>query len=300
MGVEETSEKIASMEIRGAGRIARAAAESLRGLAEKSEAQTLEDFKEEMREGGKKLKNSRPTAVSLPNAVNLVLKGVFSATTLEEGKEQAIKSAEEFISRSHMAKEEIGRIGARRIKDGDVILTHCHSQVALSVIETAHNQGKDIEVVVTESRPKYQGKITAARLVREGIPVSLIVDSAVRSFIKNVDKVIVGADSIAANGAVVNKIGTSQVALIAHEARVVFMVAGESYKFNPETIIGELVEIEERPPEEVVSSNELPGVKIFNPAFDVTPPEYIDLLLTEKGVLPPQGAAFLFWKEFSL
>jgi ribose 1,5-bisphosphate isomerase len=116
---------------------------------------------------------------------------------------------------------------------------------------------------------------------------------------KKIDKVVIGADSIAANGAVVNKIGTSQLALIAHEARALFFVAAESYKFHPQTLVGELVEIEERDATEVVNPKEFPGIKIRNPAFDVTPPEYIDLIITEKGIIPPQ-AAFTLLEGFRL
>ncbi len=300
MRVREASEKIASMEIRGAGKIARAAALALKEEAEYIEAPTLEVFLREINKAGDILKSSRPTAVSLPNAVNFVLKRVASAKSLEEAKAAVSAAADEFVKRSETALEKIGEIGARRIKDGDVILTHCNSQAALRVITTAFKQGKDIEVIATESRPRYQGRITSKQLASEGVPVTMIVDSAVRAFMKDVDKVIVGADSIAANGAVINKIGTSMIALAAHEARVVFMVAAESYKFHPETLIGALIEIEERSPEEVAEPEEFKGVRIRNPAFDVTPPEYIDLIITEKGVIPPQAAVLLLKEEFGL
>jgi len=100
----------------------------------------------------------------------------------------------------------------------------------------------------------------------------------------------VGADSIAANGAVINKVGTSQIALAAHEARVLFFVAAESYKFHPGTLVGRLVKIEERPPKEVANPKRFPGVKIRNPVFDVTPPDYVDLIITERGIIPPSAA----------
>jgi ribose 1,5-bisphosphate isomerase len=115
---------------------------------------------------------------------------------------------------------------------------------------------------------------------------------------KNIDKIIVGADSIAANGAVVNKIGTSQIALAAHEARVLFFVAAESYKFHPQTLVGELIEIEERDPKEIWDSKKFPGVRIRNPAFDVTPPDYIDLIITERGIIPPQAAYTVLQEQF--
>jgi ribose 1,5-bisphosphate isomerase len=115
------------------------------------------------------------------------------------------------------------------------------------------------------------------------------------------DKAIVGADAVAANGAVVNKIGTSMVALAAHESRVLFFVAAETYKFSPETMLGRLVRIEERGVSEVISERELkrmPKVNVRNPAFDVTPPDYIDLIITERGIIPPQAAIMVIQEEF--
>ncbi|MDD1697689.1 MAG: ribose 1,5-bisphosphate isomerase, partial [Methanoregula sp.] len=153
--------------------------------------------------------------------------------------------------------------------------------------------GKEIEVFATEVRPRNQGYVTIRTLNDAGIKTNFIVDSAVRSFIHEVDLVIVGADAVTVNGAVVNKIGTSQVAHTAHEARVNVLVAAETYKFAPRTIIGELITIEERGGNEILAdeiSRSLPHVTVRNPAFDVTPAEFIDLIVTEAGVIPPQMA----------
>ena len=115
-----------------------------------------------------------------------------------------------------------------------------------------------------------------------------------------VDQVVIGADTIASNGAVINKIGTSQIALAAHEARVRVFVAAETYKFSPMTVFGELVSIEFRDPTEIVPREWLddhPNVEVLNPAFDVTPPEYIDALITEIGVIPPQAAILVLMER---
>lgn len=287
--VKQIAEDIRTMRVRGAGRIARATAEALKIQAERSRAKNPDGFLEEMEKASKLLLNTRPTAVSLPNAIRYVTSGLSPSSDLDELKHTVLTRAEKFINLSKQAIKRIGEIGARRIADGDVLLTHCNSSCALSVIKTAFKQGKRISVWATESRPRLQGLITVKELNRAGIPTTLIVDSAVRFYMKKIDKVIVGADSIAANGAVVNKIGTSQVALIAHEARALFFVAAESYKFHPQTMAGELVEIEERDPAEVADPKEFKGVKIRNPAFDVVPPEYIDLIITERGIIPPQA-----------
>jgi len=297
--VNGAAAKIASMKIRGAGKIARSAARALKSCAKASKAKNRKEFLGELEESGRILISARPTAVSLPNAVQFVLNRVNGSRDDVEGlRDLAISTADTFVEKSLKAVKRIGEIGARRVRDGEVIMTHCHSNATLSVIKNAWEQGKKIRVIVTEARPRYQGHITARILAEAGIPCTLIVDSAVRTFMKGVDKVIVGADSIAANGAVVNKIGTSQLALAANEARVVFMVAAESYKFHPRTLIGALVEIEERGKEEVADTGEFRGVEIRNPAFDVTPPEYIDLIVTEKGVIPPQASIMIIKDEF--
>jgi ribose 1,5-bisphosphate isomerase len=300
MFVTETAEKIKSMEIRGAGRIAREAAEALRRHATEIRAGDLVSFRREMDSAAQTLVATRPTAVSLPNAVHLVMSGLDQSLTLEEAQNGVILRAEQFIHSSQHAVEKIAQFGARHIRDGDTILTHCNSEAALGCIIEAHRSGKEIEVFATEVRPRNQGLVTIMTLNDAGIKTNFIVDSAVRSFIHEVDLVIVGADAVTVNGAVVNKIGTSQVAHTAHEARVNVLVAAETYKFAPRTIIGELITIEERSGDEILAdeiARTLPHVTVRNPAFDVTPAEYIDLIVTEAGAIPPQ-MAYIIIREY--
>ena len=282
--IEEAARKIENMEIRGAARIARFAAEVLKNYA----LTVKGDFDKEMQKAAKRLLNTRPTAVSLFNAINYVMN--YSGKTDEEKRKNLVKRAEQFIKWVDSARETIGKIGAKRIREDSVILTHCNSSAAISVIKTAFDEGKVSEVIATESRPRYQGHLTAKELADYGIDVTLIVDSAVRYFIRDVDYVIVGADTITVNGALINKIGTSQIALAAKEARVPFMVAAETYKFSPKTLFGELVVIEERSGDEVAPRKllEHPKIRVRNPAFDVTPRDYIDLIITEIGAIPPE------------
>jgi ribose 1,5-bisphosphate isomerase len=300
MLVTETAEKIKRMEIRGAGRIARAAAQALRDHADANAALDLEVFRSEMHRAAGILVATRPTAVSLPNAVHIVIAGLEGAESAGAAREGIIRRAEEFIESSRHAVEEIAEIGARHISDGDTILTHCNSEAALACILKAHATGKDIEVFATEVRPRNQGLVTIRTLNGAGIKTNFIVDSAVRSFMNEIDLVIVGADAVTVNGAVVNKIGTSQVAHAAHEARVNVVVAAETYKFAPRTIIGEMIEIEERPAQEVLPDDitcTLPHVTVRNPGFDVTPAEYIDMIVTEAGAIPPQ-MAYVIIREY--
>jgi ribose 1,5-bisphosphate isomerase len=296
--LQETAEKIQTMEIRGAGRIAKAAAEAIRDYATNLDTASMEDFSTKIQEASSFLISTRPTAVSLPNAVKLASK--YSSGNVEEARKEIIENASRFIERADKALGIIGKIGSRRLQDGDVIMTHCNSHAALSIITTAFESGKDISVIATESRPKRQGLLTVRHLNNFGIPTTLIIDSAVRYHMKQVDKVIVGADAIASNGALVNKIGTSQLALAANEARKSFMVAAETYKFSPNTILGNPIQIEERGSNEIIDPTilaDLDNVKVKNPVFDFTPAKYIDMIVTDIGIISP-AMAFTVIKEY--
>lgn len=291
----DTARKISSMEIRGAGRIARAAAKSLKEYAIQLRARDKAEFDAEMKRAADMLLSTRPTAVSLSNAVRIVVRN--QACDVETARETIIANADAFIDNSNKAVDRIGQIGCRRIRDGDTLLTHCNSMAALSIIKMAHLAGKEINVIATESRPRRQGILTIGMLEEMGVPSELIVDSAVRSVMNEVNLVIVGADVITANGSLVNKVGTAQIALCAHEARTRFMAAAETYKFSPDTIMGEMVTIEERSPEEVLPEiSKFKHVKVRNPAFDVTPSRYIDMICTEAGAIAPE-MSYIIIKE---
>ncbi|HEY3420954.1 MAG TPA: ribose 1,5-bisphosphate isomerase [Methanomassiliicoccales archaeon] len=298
MTAKEVANAIRSMEIRGAAEIARRAAIALREDALAYQGIDLGDFRKAMEGSKDLLLESRPTAVSLWNGVHSVFKRTVAITDLEEYRSALVRNADEFVSRSNEALKIIGHLGANRIQDGDRVMTHCNSKAALSAIITAWQEGKKIEAVVTESRPWRQGVLSANDLARAGVPTTIIVDSAVRYMMKDVDAVFVGADTICSNGALINKIGTSQVALAAHEARVPFTVCAETFKFSPRSIYGEKVKIEERDATEIVRPGEIPAsVRIFNPVFDATPPEYIDSIVTEVGVIPPFAAYEIIVRE---
>ncbi|HUU74816.1 MAG TPA: ribose 1,5-bisphosphate isomerase [Methanoregulaceae archaeon] len=289
----DTAEKIKNMEIRGAGRIACAAVKALREHSMTVAATDTGTYCREMKQAGEQITDTRPTAVSLPNAVHFVISTLDCGLALNEAREKFENKCTQFLHSSENAIKKIGEIGSSHIRNGDKLLTHCNSQAALACILEAHRRGRDFEVFATEVRPRNQGLLTIKILDQAGIPTNYIVDSAVRHFINDIDLVIVGADAVTVNGAVVNKIGTSQIALAAHEARTNFIVAAETFKFAPRTILGEFIEIEERSKEEVLPSeiaDTLPHVTVRNPAFDVTPAEYVDMIVTEVGAIPPQMA----------
>ena len=293
--VRRTATEIDTMEIRGAATIADAAARALRTQATESDAADAEAFRAELRAAARALYETRPTAVSLPNALRYVLRGM-SSTTVEGLRQNVVESADEFCARLERAQADLGEIGANRLRDGDTIMTHCHSTDALACVEAAVEQGKHVEAVVKETRPRNQGHITAKRLDELGVPVTLIVDSAARRYLNDVDHVLVGADAVAADGSVVNKIGTAGLAASARDRSVNFVVAAQTLKFDPETLSGGRVDIEHRAPSEVLSDEQRRGfdsVEIANPAFDRTPARHVDAVVTERGQFPPESIVTL-------
>jgi len=293
--VETTADDIAEMEVRGAATIARAAADALEAQASESDADTPAAFREEMRTAARRLKNTRPTAVSLPNALRYVLKEM-EGRSVDDLRTSTLQATEEFRDQLDRAQDDLGAIGANRLRDGDTIMTHCHSTDALACVEAALEDGKDIEAVVKETRPRKQGHITAEQLREWDVPVTMVVDNAARRYLDDVDHVVVGADSIAADGSVINKIGTSLLAVSARERGVPIMVAAQTLKLHPDTLTGHTVEIEMRDETEVLSDAEradLGDVDVENPAFDVTPPRYVDAIVTERGQFPPESIVTL-------
>lgn len=294
-----TAQEIRDMKIRGAGRIARAGAGAMGKFAESYSGKDIVAFRKDMDEASKVLLDSRPTAISLWNGVQASMKGVKDIDNIESAKALMVSNSEQFIKESEEAVKTIAKIGAKRIEDGDTIMTHCNSSVAIGAIAEAFRQGKDIKVFATESRPWRQGILTVKDLAKEGIDTTLIIDSAVRLVMKKVDKVLVGADTITSHGALVNKIGTSQIAMAAKEARVQFYTCSETYKFSPLTLDGDLVKIEERETSEVVRPGEIPdSVKIYNPVFDITPAQYIDGIITEIGLISPGSVYDVMERKF--
>jgi ribose 1,5-bisphosphate isomerase len=298
--VRETAEAIDTMETRGAAAIADAAARALRAQARASEADTPEAFRTELRAAARVLFATRPTAVSLPNALRYVLHGM-DGRTVDELRRSVESTVEGFCHRLDRAQTDLGQVGANRLRDGDVVMTHCHSTDALACVEAAVEQGKTLEAIVKETRPRNQGRITAEQLSEMGVPVTLIVDSAARHYLNDVDHVLVGADSIAADGSVINKIGTSGLAVNARDRGTPIMVAAQTLKLHPATFTGHTVDIEMRDTEEVIDEERRAAIgspEVVNPAFDVTPPRYVDAIVTERGQFPPESVVVLMRELF--
>ena len=305
--VSDTADAIANMEIRGAATIADAAAAALAAQAEASDAADPATFREELRTAARRLHETRPTAVSLPNALRFVLGGLAvdsgDGRSVEELRSAVADRAASFRRDLDRAQDRLGAIGANRLRDGDTVMTHCHSTDAVSCVSHAVEAGKEIRAIVPETRPRRQGHITARQLAEMGVDVTLIVDNATHRFLDDADHVLVGADSIAADGSVVNKIGTSGLAVSARDRGTPIMVAAQTIKLDPSTLAGHAVEIETRDESEVLDpatreAEGLDDVSVANPAFDVTPPRHVDAIVTERGQFPPESVVVLMRELF--
>ncbi len=296
VSLDDAYDSLKALNVRGGGRVARYAVQALRDYAKDARAKTPAEYLASIAKAGEKLKSARPTAVSLTNGVDHVLHGgetrVESGGSVEEVRDSTVNAANDFLVYSLEAVRVIGEIGAKRVKNGDTIITHSNSEAALSIMKKAYDIGKGIKVYCNETRPNYQGHRAAAELAAYGIDATLICDSACRVTMGAADKVIVGCDAISGHGALVSKIGVSQVATLAREARVNFIVAAETYKVDFGTLEGKMLDVEVREPSEIASKAWMennPKVKFINYVFDFTPAENIDFYVTEKGIVPPAG-----------
>jgi ribose 1,5-bisphosphate isomerase len=288
--VRATVEKIRSLEVKGARNVAIASLEALQSLVKDTKANNREAFLGELLEARDLLFASRPTEPLMRNAVRFIEGKVEGSDKKKVGDLSKIVSSSslEFLRSLEDSRERIAGIGAKRILDGMVVFTHCHSSTVTSLLKKARQNGRTFEVVCTETRPAFQGRITAEEMLDVGVKTTLIVDSAVRSFMKKVDIAIVGADALTSEGNIVNKIGTSTIALLAHEARVPFYVVSELLKFDPATLWGEYEGIEERSRDEVWK--EAPEkLVVRNPVFEAVKRDFIHGLICEEGIIPPHS-----------
>jgi ribose 1,5-bisphosphate isomerase len=288
--VLEAAERIRSLEVQGATNVALTAVGALVEQMKSSETVDRESVLAEVSNAKEILFNTRETEPFMRNAVRYIERKLTESDLQSVGelRELAEKASSELFDEFQKSRRLTAQIGSKRIRPGYTVLTHCHSSAVTMVFREAVNQGVDFSVILTETRPRYQGRITASELVEMGVEATMIVDSAVRSFIKESDLVLVGADAITSEGNVINKIGSSQVALVADEARIPFYVVTELLKFDPQTVHGDYEAIEERDAGEVWS--EAPAkLAIRNPAFDVTRREHIHGIICEEGIISPHS-----------
>jgi len=308
--VEAMWEAIRSLRIRGAPAIGVAAAFGLDIAARASSAGDRDGFLADVNVACKHLATSRPTAVNLFWALDRVYDRVCADPSfdVEVLRKRVRDEAVALLEEDRAAGRAIGEHGARLLRDGSV-LTHCNAGglatsgygTALAPIYVAHQQGIQLHVYADETRPLLQGsRLTSWELSRAGVSVTVIADSMAASVLSTgkVQAVIVGADRIAANGDVANKIGTLGVAIIARAYNVPFYVAAPLSTIDIATATGADIPIEERAAEELTMFNDrriIPSASgVFNPAFDITPHTYVTAFITERGVIePPFAEGFL-------
>ncbi|MFH0928998.1 MAG: S-methyl-5-thioribose-1-phosphate isomerase [Candidatus Aenigmatarchaeota archaeon] len=261
--ISSLEKRIRSLEIQGAKDIALESLKFLRTLTNKK------GFGKDFDKAVRKLEKARPTAVVLHNCLEIIR------------KDKNTKTIDRLLRQLKQSDKEIALRGRNLIKNNSKIMTRCHSTEALALIKQAWKDGKKVKVYATETRPKWQGIKTANELAKLGIPVTLIVDSAMGFFIKDVDMVIVGTDAMRKEG-FVNKIGTYMLALLCKEHSKPLYVVGDTLKLDRR----KKLMIEERDPDEVYVEH-IKNLVVRNPAFDVTPWKYVKRVVTEKGIMTP-------------
>lgn len=297
--VSIVADKIKRIEIQGARNVAIAAIKAIQDETKKTKASSKKEFINDLLEAKNILFNSRATEPLMRNSIRYLIHEIEASNneSVKEMVDLVSEVAEKFLRNLEQSKENIAKVGSRRIFHHSRILTHCHSSTVTGILRKAKLDGKSFEVVCTESRPVFQGRITAKEMLNSGIKTTMIVDSAVRHFMNQVDLVMVGADAITSEGNVINKIGTSMVALAAKEARTPFYVVSDLLKFDPLTIHGEYEKLEERSSKEVWD-NSPAGLIIRNPAFDVTRREFIHGIICEEGIISPHSINEVIFRKY--
>jgi methylthioribose-1-phosphate isomerase len=288
----QVAEAIRLLRVRGAPAIGIAAAYGLALAALRSRASDREGLLAELDDTARELAATRPTAVNLTWALRRTLDAAGGASDV---RGSVVAEAQRIERADIAANRRLGAIGAELVPDGAAVLTHCNAGAlatagygtALGVVRAAVEQGKRVRVVATETRPALQGaRLTAWELARDGIPCTVIVDSAAGALMRRgeIDLVIVGADRIAANGDTANKIGTYSLAALARAHGLPFYVAAPTSTIDMACASGDDIPIEQRSPDEVIEAPPA-GVTVENPAFDTTPHELIDAIITEHGIV---------------
>jgi ribose 1,5-bisphosphate isomerase len=297
--VKDAAERIRSLEVQGATNVALTAVKALVEQLNASEAEDRESALAEIAQAKDILFQTRETEPFMRNAVRYIERELRKKDwqTVAELQGSAQELSDELFEEFYESRQRTAEIGSKRIRPGYRVLTHCHSSAVTMVFKEAVRQGTRFEVILTETRPRYQGRITARELLDEGVKTTMIVDSAVRSFIKSADLVLVGSDAMTSEGNVINKIGTSQIALAANEARIPFYVVTELLKFDPQTIHGDYETIEEREAAEIWEDAP-EGLEIRNPAFDVTRRDYIHGIICEEGIISPHSVVEAVRKRY--
>ena len=292
--VDKLLKDIKELKVQGARNVAKAGIRALVWTVQDSKANTREQLNRELYAAVRKIMVVRPTEPMLRNILQEAVEFASSEiaaspyATIAELKKKIVGDEGAYLKKMEASMANIREFGAMLLPEEGTVVTHCHSSTVTAILMEGKKQGKKLKVVCCETRPRYQGRITAEELAKAGMDVTLTVDMGVNRFMKKADLVLVGADAVTAMGDLINKVGTSALARIARMNDVSFYSAAELYKYDPLTIYGARERIEERDPKEVWEKPPK-GVKVVNPAFDATAARYINGYITEMGVIAPQA-----------
>ena len=285
MSFKETVHRIKNLEVQGAENVAIEAVKSLKEVVKESKSKNISGILADLHHAKNLLFLTRPTEPCMRNALNYVMHDLDYEDPVELAKVVCLK-VDEVLGRFDKNQRIIAQIGSKKIGNGTVVFTHCHSSTILEILKQAKRQGKKFEVHNTETRPLYQGRITAREIAKLGIPVTHFVDAAARFALKKADLMLIGADAITTEGKVINKIGSELYAEIANKYDIPVYACTDSWKFDTETVFGYEEEIEKRKGSEIWK-NPPKGVTVNNFAFEKVSPSLITGIISELGIYKP-------------
>lgn len=286
MSISQTIKKIRSLEIQGAENIAVAAVKALSSFVLSLNYKDKRDLLNELHRARIMLVASRPTEPCLRNALKFVFHNL-NLKTEKEIRERFIHNINLALSHFSDSKLKIAEIGSKKISNGMIVYTHCHSSTVMDILKKAKKEGKRFEVFNTETRPKFQGRITAKELSKSGIKVKHFVDSAAKIAIKHADIMLIGSDALTSEGEVINKIGSELFAIAAERYGVPVYSCTDSWKFDPESVFGFEEDIEIRRSSEIWPRPPK-NVEISNYAFEKVNPSLVTGVISELGVYSPE------------
>lgn len=291
--VDHILEEVRAMRVRGGSAFGQAAAQAFKFVARDGEMEAVDEFFAELDRVAEALLAEKPTMATIHNAKALIVDAVRTdGIGVDVGRLKAlvIGRADHFVQHSRAAVDQLGAVGANLVQDGHTVMMHSYSTSVMSVFRQARDAGTSFDVICTESRPLYESRYAVTELTDLGVSVTLVTDASMADAARDADWIITGADSIAIDGSVANKMGTNLLSIVAERYDVPFYVATEVLKLQPATRSGHPINLETRPAAEMVDTATFAHpdlVNVRNQFFDLTPARRIHALVTEQGLYSP-------------
>jgi ribose 1,5-bisphosphate isomerase len=292
--LKAVAEDIISLKVQGATAVAVEGIKAFAGYIDRLPSTlSLNDFSDKINNAKTILLNTRPTEPAMRNGLKKIVFDIehMDSEEVDLKKVRAVEASNYYLDLLKTTKDKIIETGAHLIQEDYTVMTHCHSSITSAIFVRAHELGKNINAICTETRPRYQGRKTARELVEAGIPTTQVVDSAMRWIAKreSIDIIVIGLDAVTSQGTILNKIGSRLLALAAKESDIPLYVAGPLLKFDSDTVFGSRTIVEMRDDDELLKDwvDAPKGLKVLNPAFESVSRDLIDALITEEGVFPP-------------